>query len=105
MRKKPVPKETKASDKKPEGSPKKSVKRSRKEEPIEPHEIASGMTPDQMRRFLLELMPLSKKPEGKSQQAQEGLSEEASLLSMIREVGEQAAQRTLDKLSSPPPTL
>ena len=103
MPKKPQSKEATPSDKKPEASPKKPVKRSRKEGPIEPHEIASGMTPDQMRQLLRELMPPSKKREGKSQQTQEGLSEEASLLSMIRDVGEQAAQRTLDKLSSPPP--
>jgi hypothetical protein len=35
----------------------------RESEPIEPHEIASGMTTDQMERFLDKLIQLSKKPE------------------------------------------
>jgi hypothetical protein len=76
MPKKPQSKETKVSDKKPESSPKKSVKRPRKKEPIEPHEIASGMTPDQMEKFLDKLMQLSKKQEGKPQQTAESLSQE-----------------------------
>lgn len=45
----------------------------RESEPIEPHEIASGMTTDQMEKFLDKLMQLSKKQE--SSPPSSGLSE------------------------------
>lgn len=48
----------------------------REPEPIEPHEIASGMTTDQMEKFLDKLMQLSKKQEGEPQQTAESLSQE-----------------------------